>query len=95
MLDFIATVISTPSRSEAIMTENKPLKHKYGTIDKEYGMFLATRPPEEDGPIYMVNLMKYHEVAQYDSEGGVDQAISGKDWRERCVLRRRHQQPHW
>ncbi|MCE2735884.1 MAG: hypothetical protein LW600_05260 [Ilumatobacteraceae bacterium] len=50
MLDFVATVISTPSRSEAIMTENKPLKHKYGTIDKEYGMFLATRPPEEDGP---------------------------------------------
>jgi hypothetical protein len=78
-VEFIATVISIPSRSEATMTENKPLKHKYGTIDKEYGMFLATRPPEEDGPIYMVNLMKYHEVAQYDSEGGVDQPISGKE----------------
>ena len=60
------------------MSENNPLKHKYGTIDKDYGMFLATRPPEEDGPIYMVNLMKYHEVAQY-SEGEGNQAISGKE----------------
>jgi hypothetical protein len=61
------------------MSENKPLKHKYGTIDKDYGMFLATRPPEEDGPIYMVNLMKYHEVAQYSEDGVVDQPISGKE----------------
>ncbi len=61
------------------MSENKPLKHKYGTIDKEYGMFLATRPPEEDGPIYMVNLMKYHEVAQYLDGEGVGKEISGKE----------------
>ena len=61
------------------MSENKPLKHKYGTIDKEYGMFLATRPPEEDGPIYMVNLMKYHEVAQYTDGEGVGKEISGKE----------------
>jgi hypothetical protein len=61
------------------MSENKPLKHKYGTIDKEYGMFLATRPPEEDGPIYMVNLMKYHEVAQYTDDEGVGKEISGKE----------------
>ena len=61
------------------MSDAKPLKHKYGTIDKEYGMFLATRPPEEDGPIYMVNLMKYHEVAQYDDGSGVEKEISGKE----------------
>jgi len=61
------------------MSDAKPLKHKYGTIDKEYGMFLATRPPEEDGPIYMVNLMKYHEVAQYDDGTGVGKSISGKE----------------
>lgn len=61
------------------MSENKPLKHKYGTIDKEYGMFLATRSPEEDGPIYMVNLMKYHEVAQYTDSEGVGREISGKE----------------
>lgn len=42
-------------------------------------MFLATRPPEEDGPIYMVNLMKYHAVAQYTDGEGVEQEISGKE----------------
>lgn len=61
------------------MSDAKPLKHKYGTIDKEYGMFLATCPPEKDGPIYMVNLMKYHEVAQYDDGSGVGKEISGKE----------------
>ena len=62
-----------------LVADNKPLKHKYGTIDKEYGLFLATRPPEEDGPIYMVNLMKYHEVAQYDDGTGAGKNISGKE----------------
>ena len=53
------------------MADTPRLKHKYGTIDKDYGIFLATRPPAEDGPIYMVNLMKYHEVAQYTDDAGV------------------------
>ena len=48
------------------MDDAPQLKHKYGRIDKDYAMALATRAPEDDGPIYMVNLMKYHEVAQYD-----------------------------
>ena len=48
--------------------EKSKLKHKYGRIDFDYAMHLATRPPEEDGPIYMVNLMKYHEVAQYSDD---------------------------
>ena len=61
------------------MTDAPRLKHKYGTIDKEYGVHLATRPPEEDGPIYMVNLMKYHEVAQYTDDAGVDKPISGRE----------------
>ncbi|NBO33836.1 MAG: hypothetical protein EBV02_05635, partial [Actinobacteria bacterium] len=39
----------------------------------------ATRPPAEDGPIYMVNLMKYHEVAQYTDDAGVDKPISGRE----------------
>ncbi len=50
------------------MSDKSNLKHNYGTIDKEYGVFLATRPEAEDGPIYMVNLMKYHEVAQYSDD---------------------------
>ena len=58
---------------------NKPLKHNYGVINKDYGMFLATRPPEEDGPIYMVNLMKYHEVAQYEEGSGGDKTVSGRE----------------
>ena len=61
------------------MSETPRIKHNYGKINKEYAMFLATRPPEEDGPIYMVNLMKYHEVAQYEEDAGVDKAISGRE----------------
>ena len=61
------------------MTEAPPLKHKYGRIDKDYAMALATRAPEDDGPIYMVNLMKYHEVAQYTDDAGVDKPISGRE----------------
>ena len=61
------------------MSEAQQIKHKYGIIDKDYGLFLATRPPEEDGPIYMVNLMKYHEVAQYAEGSTVDTTISGRE----------------
>ncbi|MFM7411426.1 MAG: hypothetical protein ACKO3L_11625 [Actinomycetota bacterium] len=56
--------------------DDQKLKHDYGRIDKDYGLFLATRTPEEDGPIFMVNLMKYHEVAQYEGE---EVAISGRE----------------
>ncbi len=38
---------------------------RYGTVDREYGMRLATTPSEDDGPVWMVNLMKYREVADY------------------------------
>ena len=61
------------------MSDAPRLKHRYGTIDKDYGIFLATRPPEEDGPIYMVHLMKYHEVAQYTEDAGVEKPISGRE----------------
>ena len=55
------------------MSEEKTpnLKHKYGRIDLDYATQLATTPPEQDGPIFMVNLMKYREVAQY---------ADGRDW---------------
>ena len=56
--------------------DDQKLKHDYGRIDKEYGLFLATRPAEDDGPIFMVNLMKYHEVAVYEDGGD---AISGRE----------------
>jgi uncharacterized protein (DUF1330 family) len=50
---------------------------RYGQVDREYGMRLATTPPDEDGPVWMVNLMKYREVADYSD--GRQAAISGKE----------------
>lgn len=52
------------------------LRHNYGLIDKDYAVALATRAPESDGPIWMVNLMKYREVAAYDDGRGIE--ISGR-----------------
>ena len=61
------------------MSEEKTpnLKHKYGRIDLEYATQLATTPPEQDGPIFMVNLMKYHEVAQYSGTDAPQ--VSGRE----------------
>ena len=50
---------------------------KYGQIDHDYGLRLATTQPDEDGPIWMVNLMKYHDVAQYADSSS--QKISGRE----------------
>ena len=61
------------------MDDAAKLPHKYGRIDKDYAMALATRPPEDDGPIYMVNLMKYHEVAQYSDDAGIEKPITGRE----------------
>jgi hypothetical protein len=57
------------------MTDTR--RPRYGTVDREYGMKLATAPPDEDGPVWMVNLMKYREVADYSD--GRDSAISGRE----------------
>ena len=50
---------------------------KCGKIDFKYAERLATTPASEDGPVWMVNLMKYHDIAQY--ENGSDLVISGQD----------------
>ncbi|MGP0110213.1 MAG: hypothetical protein ACLPR9_15370 [Acidimicrobiales bacterium] len=49
----------------------------FGTIDFAYAQHLATRPPEEDGPIWMVNFMRYKERADYGE--GEDSGISGRE----------------
>lgn len=49
---------------------------RYGEIDRDYGMRLATTPSEEDGPVWMVNLMKYRDVADYAD--GRETTISGQ-----------------
>jgi hypothetical protein len=50
---------------------------RYGQVDREYGMKMFATPPEDDGPIWMVNLMKYREKADYAD--GRTSEISGKD----------------
>lgn len=47
----------------------------YGIVDREYGMRLATA--ESDGPIWMVNLMRYRERADYG--GGDDGGLTGRE----------------
>lgn len=53
------------------------VKHKYGRIDTDYGARMFMTPAEEDGPIYMLNYMRYKEVAEYTDGDG--KAISGKE----------------
>jgi len=53
---------------------------RYGQVDRSYLTTLATTPPDEDGPVWMVNLMKYRDVAEYrdgDEEGAAP--ISGRE----------------
>jgi hypothetical protein len=50
----------------------------YGTIDHEYAMQMATTPPESDGPVMMVNFMKYRQVAQYRDASPSDD-VSGRE----------------
>ena len=58
---------------------------RYGTIDRDYGMRLATCDPATDGAIYMLNLMKYRDTADYDrgsdrgSGSGNDGSVSGRE----------------
>ena len=57
------------------MTTSK--QPRYGTVDHDYGLTLATTSPDHDGPVWMVNLMKYREVADYSD--GRESAISGRE----------------
>ena len=51
--------------------------HTYGKVDKAYGLRMFTMAPEEDGPVFMVNFMKYKEVADYGAQSG--EKISGQE----------------
>ena len=50
---------------------------RYGTVDRDYGMRLATCDPSADGPIYMLNLMKYRSQADYGTGAGPD--VTGRE----------------
>ncbi len=50
---------------------------RYGKVDMDYAVKLATSAPEDDGPIWMVNLMAYREKADYADGRASD--ISGRE----------------
>jgi hypothetical protein len=54
---------------------------RYGTIDRDYGIRLATCDPASDGAVYMLNLMKYRDQADYGGDGGDDGGggVSGRE----------------
>ena len=60
--------------TEHWMTTNAP---RYGTVDRDYGLKFATTPPDDDGPVWMVNLMKYRDMAEYAD--GRPSRISGRE----------------
>jgi len=57
------------------MSENTP--PRYGQINTDYGMRMATMAPDDDGPVWMVNLVKYREVADYADVR--ESTISGRE----------------
>ena len=59
------------------MSESPDLVPRYAQLNHDYGMVLATTPPEEDGPVWMVNLMRYRERADYAD--GRDTDLSGRE----------------
>lgn len=50
---------------------------RYGTVDRDYAIRMLTTATDVDGPVWMVNLMKYRAVADYAD--GRESAISGKE----------------
>lgn len=54
-----------------------PRRPSYGTPDLEYAQRLAATAPDDDGPILMVNLMKYRDRAVYSD--GTDGGATGKE----------------
>ena len=53
----------------------EPLSPRYGRIDKEYAGRLASSA-DEDGPVWMVNLMAYRDRADYAD--GRDSSLTGR-----------------
>ncbi|CAN5263668.1 hypothetical protein BH11ACT7_BH11ACT7_07010 [soil metagenome] len=54
-----------------------PLPHRYGTVDIDYATRLTTTAAADDGPIWMVNLMKYRDIADYAD--GRQTSITGRE----------------
>jgi hypothetical protein len=54
-----------------------PRLPSYGTVDLSFVASLASYPPDTDGPVLMVNFMKYRERADYGD--GDDRGRTGRD----------------
>jgi len=50
---------------------------RYGTIDADYAAKLASCERDDDGDIYMLNLMAYREEADYGPDG--ERGVSGRE----------------
>ncbi len=50
---------------------------RYGTIDTDRLIQMSATTPAEDGPVWMVNLMKFRDVADYPDDPA--STISGRD----------------
>ena len=48
----------------------------YGTVDRDYAIRMATWPEDDDGPVHLLNLMKYKARADY-GDGGSE--VSGRE----------------
>jgi hypothetical protein len=57
----------------------------YAELDREYASRLAGCPPDEDGPILMVNFMKYRDRADYGADR--DDGVSGREADDRYAPR--------
>ena len=59
------------------MSESPPPSPRYAQVNSEYGAVLATTPPDEDGPVWMVNLMRYRDRADYADGRATD--LTGRE----------------
>ncbi len=50
---------------------------RYGTVDHDAFEMLGSFPPEDDGPVWMVNLMRYRDRADYVD--GRDTDLTGRE----------------
>lgn len=55
---------------------NPALTVRYGQLDEDYARVLGSTPPEQDGPVWMVNLMRYRDRADYTD--GRDTELTGQ-----------------
>ncbi len=53
------------------------LEYPFGTVDVDTASRWMRLAPDEDGPVWMLNLMRYKPVADYGDDGGPE--ISGRE----------------